>query len=161
MPVFPGSPRPSHCSPSPVCAPAGPQLEGQAPRSMAVEWQHLHVNSWGPMVLAHQRGVYFRDLKTTFVSIRKKQISQDAPGPKLHTHQVFFKLTEFIILQGSPYEIEATSRAGPESCHFPGRATEIRAQKQLPFIFCTTARSSIRTKDPCFLRMGTQDSPVK
>lgn len=86
------------------------------------------MNSSGPMALAHQGRVCFSDLSTTFVSIRKKKILQDAPEPKLHTRKVSFKHTDFKtsdLQSGSPTscEIEATSSIVPENFHFKGRET--------------------------------------
>lgn len=64
-----------------LCAPAGPQLEasGHPRRTPQSQGRTLE----GPRC--------FSDLSTTFASITKRSISQDAPEPKLHTQIIVQK----------------------------------------------------------------------
>lgn len=135
MPSFPGSPRPwGHSSTPCVCtcrAPApgtGSQINGcgatTPPRGLQ--------GSYGT---CSSEGSLFSRFKDHICIHQEKQISQAAPEPKLHIHTIsqshwIYNFGFSKAVPSSPAEMEAT---GPENVHFPGRATEIQAQKSLPF----------------------------
>ena len=147
------------CSPCPACSPAG------AGDRLPDQWLWSDDTSmWTPGGLQYWliTGKFVFMIRDHIcIHQEKANFTRYSRAPVAHTHRVSFKLTEFMILQGNPYAIEATSRTGSESCHFPGRVTGIRARKQLPFISRTTSRSSIRTKDPCFVMNGHSSGPCQ
>ena len=115
------------CSPCPACAPAG---AGDRLPDQRLWSDDTSMWTPGAPITGSSQPSLFSWLETTFVAIRKSKFHKVLQSPSCtHTHRVSFKLAEFMILQGNPYEIEATSRTGSESCHFQGRVTGIRARK--------------------------------
>lgn len=148
---------PEAIPPPPVCAPAGPQLQGQVPRSTAVERLHLHADSRGPTALAHQREVCFRDLKTTFVSIRKNKFHKLLQNPN-YTFTQSLKATEFITSgfqrQFPQAPLKWRPRGLKTSIFQGGQQRSKHRSRFLSVPPLTTSRNSNTTKDPGFPRNG-------